>query len=359
MLDAKTSEPASMAPLRAEGLQIVRAFFTGDAREDLLRRGREVLDGVASGAIERSGQFALGFDQAWFEPVFGDPRLLDLVAQALGPDLCICTWRILMKDHHFDGPINVHQDWPYFGGDTKKLNVFIPMTPMNEENGGLVFYEKSHLYGPLERGDIDVDRCASGLNAVCPDLEVGDVLLGDFLTWHYSAPAQAPKDRILFQLVFQPADDPSSAHLLRGKRRNSFLAPDRYSPLREPLSQLNVGVARGYLEAGDLARAEAFARGMLASDANHVGAALILSDVLTARGDAAGAEAALSQARAGLTYLQDAAGAPATGLVAASAAEPAGVTPSLDGERIAALEAELAQIKASRSWRWTAALRRR
>ena len=353
MLQVADPETLSLQPLRDDGLQVVRQFFTGAAREDLLRRGREVIEGVASGAVQRSGQFALGFDQAWFEPVFGDPRLLDLVAKALGPDLCISSWRVLMKDHHFDGPINVHQDWPYFGGDTRKLNVFIPMTPMNAENGGLVFYETSHLYGPLERGDIDVDRYAGDLNAACPDLEVGDVLLGDFLTWHYSAPAQAPKDRILFQLVFQPADDPSSAHLLRGKRRNPFVAPDRYSCLREPLSQMNVAVARSLLEGGQAERAERFARGMLASDPDHAGAALLLADILDRRGETGEGAAARTQARAAVLKLSREADV--------ETPEPEAGDPALAEAqaRAAALEQELAALKASKSWRWTAPLRRR
>jgi hypothetical protein len=354
MLDVASPPVRSLQPLRDDGLQVVRDFFTGEARDDLLRRGVEVIEGVASGRIRRNGQFALGFEDAWFEQVFGDPKLLDLVAEALGPDLCISTWRILMKDHHFDGPINVHQDWPYFGGDTRKLNVFIPMTPMNAENGGLVFFERSHLFGPLERGDIDVARYEAGLPRNCPDLAVGDVLLADFLTWHYSAPALAPKERILFQLVFQPADDPSSAHVVRGERRNPFVAQDRYTCLREPRSQMNVAMGRSLFEAGSRERAERFARGMLASDPDHVGAALLLSDILAGDGDHGGAAAALDQARAALDRLAQA--------LSSRAPEPppAPPPPGPSAEaRLAALERELAEIKASRSWRWSAPLRRR
>ena len=351
-----------MDTLRDDGLQIIRGFFSGAARDAIARRGREVIEGVATGQIRRSGQFALGFDQTWFEEVFLDPALLDLVAEALGPNLCIGTWRVLMKDHHFDGPINVHQDWPYFGGDTKKLNVFIPMTPMSAENGGLVFYEKSHYYGPLERGDIDVARFAGDLPQTCPDLEVGDVLLADFLTWHYSAPAQAPKERILFQLMYQPADDPSSAHLVRGERRNPFVCPDRYTPLSEPLSQMNVAVGRGYLEGGDSERAKRFACGMLASDPDHAGAAILLADVLKAQGDEPAAIDQLHQAR---TAMQRLTAALAERGVAATpevpAAPPAEETSSSaeTAQQLAQVQAELAAVKASRSWRWTSALRRR
>lgn len=356
----ETSRPC-LKPLRDNGVQAVRGFFTGEARHAMARRGREVVEGVASGGIRRSGQFALGFDDAWFEAVFADPYLLDLVAEVLGPDLCIASWRVLMKDHHFDGAINVHQDWPYFGGADRKLNVFVPLTPVGEENGGLVFLERSHFYGPLERGDLDVETYGADLVRVCPELDVGDVLLADFLTWHYSAPARAPKDRIMLQLVFQPADDPSSAHLLRGQRRNPFVTPDRFAPLREPLSQLNTAVARSYLDTGDAARAERYARGMLASDGDHTGAWIVLADSLAARGDEVGALAAREAAGDALARLQKSLAPERLTLsepVVTQAHEPAGDRES-NAQRAAALAAELSEIKASRSWRWTAPLRRR
>ena len=360
MLDVDDAPPLSLNPLHEGGLQVVRGFFKGRAQEAMARRGQEVIEGVDAGTITRSGQFALGFAQSWFEEVFADPALLDLVAQQLGPDLCILTWRILMKDHHFQGPINVHQDWPYFGGDTRKLNVFVPLTAVSEENGGLVFYERSHLYGPLERGDIDVASFAADLTTTCPTLEVGDVLLADFLTWHYSAPSQVPKHRIMFQLVFQPADDPSSAHLLRGKRHNPFLAPDRYSCLSEPLSLMNVPAARACLAAGDVDRAERFARGILASDPDHIGAVLLLSDILKVKGQDGAAESQIAVAQAALDRTSTALfeRVPIPRHVPAAPVQQAAAPDAEMRQAIESLEQELAQIKRSRSWRWTKVLRR-
>ncbi len=47
------------------------------------------------------------------------------------------------------------------------------------------------------------------LEDLAPDLKVGDVVLMDFLTWHYSEDAVHPNDRPLLQITYQPASDGS------------------------------------------------------------------------------------------------------------------------------------------------------
>jgi hypothetical protein len=176
--------------------------------------GKEIIDGVASGALSRNLQFVAGLDGGWFDRLYKDTALLDMLSEGLGEDICFAGGRALMKDVHFDGPIEAHQDWPYFGGDTRKINVFVPLTPVNLENGGLTFYEQSHEFGPLERGAIDVGRYPD-LKQVCPALDVGDILLGDILTWHHSTPAQVPRTGSWSSLSSSPppipARKPSSA----------------------------------------------------------------------------------------------------------------------------------------------------
>ena len=272
------------ADLKQRGVQVVRGFFPPDQAADLARRAQEVMAGVAAGTLTRDNQFALGLDSAWFEPVYRQPALVDLVASLLGPDLCLSTWRVLMKDGHFNGPISVHQDWAYFGGDTRKINVFVPLTRVHPGNGGLVFFEQSHQLGPVDRGAIDVGRYPY-LVETCPELEVGDILLADFLTWHASIPAQAAEPRIMIQLVYQPASDPSSKNLVAGQITNRRNCPNRLEPLMEPLTQVSCLVARDFLAAGDKVRAERFARGALASDPGNAEAALLIHDLLAARGD--------------------------------------------------------------------------
>lgn len=270
--------------LKAKGLQVLPSFFPDDVKADLARRAEEVKQGVADGSLQRHNQFATGLEPAWFSMFFQDRRLLDLITGLLGPDLCCTTWRVLMKDAHFNGPISVHQDWAYFGGDTRKLNVFVPLTEVNRGNGAIVFYEQSHQFGPVERGAIDVARYPY-LKESCPDLEVGDILVADFLTWHSSVPATSAKERIMLQLVYQPSSDASSKHLVAGEMRNRRNNPNRLEPLKEPQTQVSCMVAREFLAAGDKIRAERYARGVLASEPTSAEAALLIYDLLSARND--------------------------------------------------------------------------
>jgi hypothetical protein len=289
--------------LKLKGLQIVRGFFASDVMADLLARAEEVRTGVATGALLRDKQFATGLPETWFQPIYEQPALLDLISDLLGPDLCLGTWRVLMKDSHFNGPVSVHQDWAYFGGDTRKINVFVPLTRVHTGNGAMTFYERSHQMGPVERGAIDVKRYPF-LAETCPQLEVGDILLADFLTWHASVPASSDEARIMIQLVYQPSSDPSSKHLIAGEMINKRNCPDRFEPLMEPLTQVSCVVAREFLAAGDKTRALRYARGAFASDPGNAEAALMVHDLLTAKGDP---EAAwfLAQARDALARLND------------------------------------------------------
>lgn len=275
-----------LGELKSKGLQIVRGAFTGAARDDLEARGREVSQGVADGRFNRAGQFAAGMSRDWADAVVRSPALLDMIEAALGPDLCLFEWRVLMKDHHFNGPISVHQDWPYYGGGSAhKVNAFIPLTRVGRANGGLIFNEGSHHYGVLERGAIDAEAFPE-LPEVLPELEVGDVLLADFLTWHCSVPAEVAEERIMIQAIYQSSHDPSSKNLVRGEIRSPLRwVPDRMTAMKEPMTLINATTARQYLEAGDVARAEGFARGALSTDPGNAAAALLTYEILSARGD--------------------------------------------------------------------------
>ena len=75
-------------------------------------------------------------------------------------------------------------------------------------NGGLIFLKGSHKYGNLQRGTIRREMFPA-MEELAPDLEVGDIVLVDFLTWHYSEDAVIPGDRPLIQIVYQPSSDGS------------------------------------------------------------------------------------------------------------------------------------------------------
>jgi len=123
-----------------------------------------------------------------------------------------------VKDAHSRAPVFLHQDFGYNRGWPEKTSVFVPLTPMCPENGGLVLYPGTHALGYLgDAGEVNAGVLDPAWPTVCPSLEPGDVVLMHDCTWHASRPHVAGPDRVLAQLTYQPATDPSSAELLRGQ----------------------------------------------------------------------------------------------------------------------------------------------
>ncbi|HYM03088.1 MAG TPA: phytanoyl-CoA dioxygenase family protein, partial [Stellaceae bacterium] len=126
------------------------------------------------------------------------------------PNLALYLNRILLKDSDWSGAVSPHQDMPYFSGGTEKLAVFLPLsrTLARGGNGGLIFLKGSHRYGNLQRGTIRRELFPP-MEELAPDLEVGDAILMNFLTWHFSEAAAVPAERPMLQIVYQPASDGS------------------------------------------------------------------------------------------------------------------------------------------------------
>lgn len=303
-----TPSDFDLTPLKAKGVQHLHGFFSEEMRQDLAKRAQEVIDLRAEGKLTTYDQDSRGLPGEWYLPLIEHPEILKVVTAALGPDVCSIGFRVLVKDRHFKKAIAIHQDWPYNPGDTKKLTVFIPLTPVSRSNGGLVFLEESHLYGPQSRGTLDPSRF-DPMEEVCPSAEVGDLLLCDFLTWHYSQPPEAGNDdeRIMIQINYQPASDASGTHLVAGKfphnRRHAL--PTRFEASPNPSTDVNLPFARGFLQEGDDERATRYAKGLLYDDPDHAGAALLMCEALARKGDPA-SSVYLEQARVSLSKMQNA-----------------------------------------------------
>src|SRR6185369_6134762 len=84
-------------------------------------------------------------------------------------------------------------------------------------NGGMAFLPGTHHAGYLgDVGEIDIAATAPDWPILRPTLAPGDILLMHDCTWHGSEPHVSGPDRVLAQLQYQPASDPSSIELLRG-----------------------------------------------------------------------------------------------------------------------------------------------
>ena len=294
------------SPLREHGFQHVPGFFTSETlKADFAVRAQEIISARDAGRLTTVDQDAQGFADDWFDPLLRSEALLSLMVDLLGPDVCGAQWRILIKDKHHQQQMLIHQDWAYANGGTNKISAFVPLTRSGKANGSIYFIEGSHTYGPVSRGHLDPSRFPP-MQHVCPELEVGDIVLSDYLTWHYSLRPQTPDERVLIQLTYQPAQDASSKHLLAGRMPHERILTSRWDAANMPSIDMNARVARTLFEQGNVDRAKRFALGMLIDDPDNAAAALLLHDIQMSEGDRFNAVDALLKAQTIVKRLNDA-----------------------------------------------------
>lgn len=175
------------------------------------------------------GQFQFGRKPSW-NPVdisgpFPDPlasmpqtpALLDIVEQVFGPDIALYNHRFVVKDKAAKDAVFLHQDTGYHVGWPQKASLFVALSEMDTSNGGMRFYKGSHRYGYLgDAGEISRDMTVAD-DWYAPFLQPGDAVLMHSATWHASFTHISGPNRVLADIIYQPASDPSGIKLLRGK----------------------------------------------------------------------------------------------------------------------------------------------
>jgi hypothetical protein len=204
---------SAISIFRHDGFVVVRNLFSSPEavrmRHDLKHLQEAMSAGGASLARVKGSRFFSGRVGGPLGEIWRDARLLSFAHKIFGPDVALYMNRMMIKDAEYGASVTPHQDFPYFHGSPRKINVFVFLGPCNERNGGLAFAPGTHLFGPIgKRGNLDLE--AFGVTRyVTPALEAGDVLFADFLVWHWSWDAIEPIERPMLQIVYQPADDGS------------------------------------------------------------------------------------------------------------------------------------------------------
>lgn len=146
------------------------------------------------------------------------PAILGVVEQLFGPDIALYNQRFVVKDKHARGAVFLHQDTPYHCGWPTKLSAFVALSKVEDTNGAMIFYPGTHKYGYL--GDAGELSEVNSSSWTCPFLNQGDFVLMHSAMWHKSFHNRhGLDDRILADIIYQPADDPSGVELLRGEWR--------------------------------------------------------------------------------------------------------------------------------------------
>jgi hypothetical protein len=150
--------------------------------------------------------------------IYKNEILLNVAEEVFGKDVALLNHRFVIKDKFSPGEIFLHHDFCYHVGLPNKASFFVPLSYSGKKNGGLTFYLGTHKYGYLgDAGEIDPDQFSDVWPQVTPELEPGDFMIMNSLLWHKSGINEIGLDRIVADIIYQPANDPSGKELVRGE----------------------------------------------------------------------------------------------------------------------------------------------
>jgi len=145
-----------------------------------------------------------------------------LAAEIMGEAPNLYNYRLVVKDADSRGPVPCHQDISYHCGGMNKASIFLALTHCGAMNGGLCFYPGTHRFGHL--GDAGhINPAMAGVAPECPNLLPGDAVIMNSYTWHASGPHQYGPDRLIADMIWQPASDTSTPGMYEGWLTNSRL----------------------------------------------------------------------------------------------------------------------------------------
>lgn len=140
-----------------------------------------------------------------------------------GEDVALYNHRFVIKDKFSLDKVMLHNDACYHLGYLNKCSFFVPLSISNKDNGGLTFHLGTHKYGYLgDAGEINPNAFDIKWPKVTPELNPGDFAIMNSSVWHESGPNVAQIDRIVADIHYQPANDPTGKELLSGEWKTDF-----------------------------------------------------------------------------------------------------------------------------------------
>jgi ectoine hydroxylase-related dioxygenase (phytanoyl-CoA dioxygenase family) len=207
-----------------------------ECQQEVARLHRVAADRVASGGVEKLGEFQLEPGQKdrvrdglpvlrkiertdqhseIFKNLAAHPRLVDVVQRLIGPDLLLFRSTLMLKPARHGSAHALHQDSAYWPMEPPTLvTVSIMLNDATEENGCLRIVPGSHRWGLHEWGQIAVQKeeemvpDASKLDLsrqISFPIPAGSALFFHSLTVHGSGPNRSPNSRNTALYAYFPA----------------------------------------------------------------------------------------------------------------------------------------------------------
>ena len=162
--------------------------------------------------------------------MYQEPVFVATASHIFGPHVALYNHRFVIKDAHSRNKVFLHQDSCYHLGNLNKCSMFVPLSIANRDNGGMTFHAGSHKLGFLgDAGEINPDSFDVRWPKVTPEVHPGDFIIMNSALWHESGPNLNGVDRIMADMILQPADDPTGKELLAGQWQTGiFYSPANY-----------------------------------------------------------------------------------------------------------------------------------
>ncbi len=229
----KTLSAAQIADFERDGyLFPLRAFSAAEARG--YRDALEAYEAETGDAIHSNMRHKVHLLFRWADEIVHHPRILDAVADILGPDLLCWTTNFFIKEAGDPAFVSWHQDSTYWGLEPSDVvTAWVAFTDAPVESGAMKFLPGSHKYDQIAHRDTyaaenlltrgqEIEMEVDEAQAVDVPLEAGEFSLHHIRLVHGSEPNTTPDRRIGLAIRYIPTyvrqvkiDD--SATLVRGR----------------------------------------------------------------------------------------------------------------------------------------------
>ena len=208
-----------------------------------LRQQLEATEAKQGGALypaQRNKGFLLF---KWLHDLTRDPRVLDPVAQLIGPDILLWNTLFWIKEAGTNDFVSWHQDTKYWGlSSTEVVTAWIALAPASVEagcmrvmpgthRGDVLSHEDTyHEDNMLTRGQA-ISANLDESKAVLMPLEAGQMSIHNYRLAHASGPNTSNDRRIGISMHFMPPDTKQivgnwdCAMLVRGEDRFGHFEP--------------------------------------------------------------------------------------------------------------------------------------
>lgn len=216
------------------------------------RRGCDELEGLLGGKPRTIEVRQMHLHFRWAYELATHPRILDHVADLLGPDLLIWATELFAK-WPSDANVSIawHRDFPYMRFDCRKtLTAWIALSPSTPANGGMRAVPRSRdpEHDLLAKPVVDQSQ------AIDVVLAPGEMSVHDAEVLHGSGPNHSSEKRVGFAIRYitpeaRPLHGRPHALLARGEyRKNDFeiVPPPADMPAAEALAGMRKSAGRHF-----------------------------------------------------------------------------------------------------------------